>query len=227
MFLPPALFDSNSFSTHKCYKGFRKYSSVERRPPANQKRTLEARKPRIGNPPALTCRLAIGLHRQRWGIYPYAKSRRVLTFLLFLHKSISIYLQISRFFSDKLMLWSVHVFKHCAIKFSRGGDHYAHYNTAAATWSARYWRFDFRGWNLSTGKRKISGCPTPSPTGQPVRTTPRRGFFDPFSRVMNCKMCGLSGRQSINPLQPQTIRRVFIRILCEPPNNAGYRKRAV
>lgn len=46
-------------------------SPVERRPPANQKWMLEARKPRIGNPPALTCRLAMGLHRQRRG--PYRK----------------------------------------------------------------------------------------------------------------------------------------------------------
>lgn len=48
-----------------------KSSPVERRPPANQKWMLEARKPRIGNPPALTCRLAMGLHRQRRG--PYRK----------------------------------------------------------------------------------------------------------------------------------------------------------
>ncbi len=37
------------------------------RPPANQKWTLEAQMYGIGNPPALTCRLAMELHRQWWG----------------------------------------------------------------------------------------------------------------------------------------------------------------
>lgn len=51
-------------------------SPVERRPPANQKWMLEARKPRIGNPPALTCRLAMGLHRQRRGALSETKRQR-------------------------------------------------------------------------------------------------------------------------------------------------------
>ena len=59
----PALCDSSPFLTHIFSTGFRKVLVSSSRPPGYT-RTLEAQTCQTENPPAESCRLLIGLHRQ-------------------------------------------------------------------------------------------------------------------------------------------------------------------
>lgn len=61
--LLPALCDSSPFLTHIYDKGFRNVLALSSRPPGYT-RTLEAQTCQTENPPAESCRLLIGLHRQ-------------------------------------------------------------------------------------------------------------------------------------------------------------------